>query len=187
MDTLRRRIPFKLADDNDDNNDNLILDEEQQDAVIESLRKENDIVNRWYSSALMLVVGLSCILHLLTFQRNPLLAIFPINSTQPSLPLPAAFTILSLFVHANLALFLDVKVRLSIRETLTPLSYRFLYLLCAVAPTLSLFLNKPWQTTVWWCSTPLVVAMVQTVLDSVQQNIQGIADLETMKYSAPGA
>jgi hypothetical protein len=97
---------------------------------------------------------------------------------------------LSLFIHANLALFLcsdDAKVRLSIPETLTPLSYRLLYLLCAVAPTLSLFLNKPWQTTVWWCSTLLVVTMVQTVLDSVQQNIQGIADLETMKYSAPGA
>lgn len=80
MDTLRRRIPFKLADENDDNHDGLILDEErtesldilslscrlilppEQDALIESLRKENEIVNRWYSSALILVVALSCAL-----------------------------------------------------------------------------------------------------------------------------
>lgn len=33
MDTLRRRIPFKLADDNDDNNDNLILDEERTESL----------------------------------------------------------------------------------------------------------------------------------------------------------
>ncbi|KAF8964402.1 hypothetical protein BDZ97DRAFT_1660267 [Flammula alnicola] len=190
MDTLRRRIPFKLVDEDEEIEDSAVLDEQQQDALIEGLRQENEIVNRRYAAALKVVVGLSCILQLSTFNRNPLLVIYPIRGLAASVPLPYVFTVLSLFVHLNLALFFysdEIRIHLRLSETPTPLSYQLLYSLSAVAPTLSLFLLKPWQTTVWWCITPMVVLIVQVVMDALQQSIQGIADLENMKYTAPGA
>ncbi|KIM43219.1 hypothetical protein M413DRAFT_26388 [Hebeloma cylindrosporum] len=180
MDTLRRRIPFKLEGDSEEIYDNVVLDEQQQEEIIDRLRKENDVVNWRYSIALKIVVALSFISQLVSFTNNPLLAIYPIRGPEPSIPLPGVFTILSLFIHLNLALlFSSGKIR--------PLPYQLLYTLSAVAPTLSLFLQKPWQITVWWCITPLMVYLNQTVMDAFQQSIQGIADLEQMKYTAPGA
>ncbi|KAF9483473.1 hypothetical protein BDN70DRAFT_302213 [Pholiota conissans] len=191
MGTPRRRIPFKLVDEDGEADDNAILDEQQQEALIESLRKENESVNRRYAAALRTIVGLSCLLQLFTFNRNPLLAIFPTAGSDPSIPLPALFTILSLFIHLNLVLLFnadEIRVGFQLSGSLTPLSYQLLYSLSAVAPTLSLlFLKKPWQTTVWWMITPVVIFIVQLVIEAIEQSIQGIADLENMKYTALGA
>ena len=210
MDTLRRRIPFKL-DREEEIYEDVVLDEQrgfismhttidlmfcpEQDEVIDRLRKENDVVNRRYSIVLKVVVSISFFLYvsehsgrlhltqlrqLVTFKHNPLLAIYPIRGPEPSIPLPAIFTILSLFIHLNLILLFS-------SGGIRPLPYQLLYSLSAVAPTLSLCLQKPWQITLWWCITPLMVYLNQTVMDAFQQSIQGIADLEQMKYTAPGA
>lgn len=125
-----------------------------------------------------------------TFNHNPLLSIYPIQGAEPSIPLPAAFTILALYIHFNLVLLFfsnEIHVRFNLSNPIDPLSYQLLYSLSAVAPTLCLFLQKPWQITMWWCTTGLIVFIVQTVVDAIQQSNQGIADLETMKYTAPGA
>jgi len=78
MDTLRRRIPFKL-DDEEEVDAGEVLDEQrvfismrltvyliiscpEQDEVIDRLRRENDVVNRRYSIALKFVVSVSFIL-----------------------------------------------------------------------------------------------------------------------------
>jgi len=167
----------------------------EQDELIDRLRKENEAVNRTYLVALKFLVALSFILcvfklivirlhltqprQLTTFKNNPLLTIYPIRGPAPSIPLPVIFTILSLFIHLNLAFSFSL-------ETIK-LPYQLMYSLSAVAPTLSLFLQKPWQTTVWWCVTPLVVYINQTVMDAFQETVQGISDLEQMKYTAPGA
>ncbi|KDR82804.1 hypothetical protein GALMADRAFT_134357 [Galerina marginata CBS 339.88] len=192
MDTLRRRIPFKVGEDDDANTDGEVLDDQQQEELIEVLRKENEIVNQRYSTALKVVVGLSCMLQLITFNQNPLLTVFPIQGTESSIPLPAIFTLLAVYIHANLIIMFfanefRVRFQFQFSNLVGPLSYQFLYLLSAVAPTLCLFLQKPWQAILWWCTTPLMVFIVHAVMDAIQQSNQGIADLETMKYKAPGA
>ncbi|KJA21248.1 hypothetical protein HYPSUDRAFT_141085 [Hypholoma sublateritium FD-334 SS-4] len=188
MDTLRRRIPSKREEEEVD--ENVILDEQQQEALIEGLRKDNEVVNRRYAAALKAILSLSCILQISAFNRNPLLVNYTNTEKDPSIPLPAVFTLLSLFIHLNLALFFysdAIRIGLQLSESLTPLSYQLLYSLSAVAPTLSLFLRKPWQTTAWWSITLVVIFVVQAVMDAIQQSIQGIADLDNMKYVAPGA
>jgi hypothetical protein len=123
-------------------------------------------------------------------RRNPLLAIYPVASQNPSLPLSAVFSLLSLFVHLNFALCFfpdEVRVLLQLDNAPRSLSFWMLYCIAAVSPSLSLFLNKPWQTTIWWCITPFMVFIAQTVLDAIQSNVEGIAKLEAMRYSAPGA
>ncbi|KAF9565745.1 hypothetical protein CPC08DRAFT_815238 [Agrocybe pediades] len=189
MDTLRRRIPFKARDE-DAIDDNEILDEQQQEELIDKLREENELVNKAYLVALKVVVGLSLLLQLATFRRNPLLTIYPLQGSQSAIPLPAAFTLLSIFVHLNLLLLLfpeEIPVLFQLSSSINPLSFQLLYSVSAVAPTLCLFLQKPWQTFVWWCFTPVMVFIVQSVMEAIQESNQGIADLETMKYTAPGA
>ncbi|KAF8903136.1 hypothetical protein CPB84DRAFT_1774955 [Gymnopilus junonius] len=169
MDTLRRRIPFKIGEDEEESFENEVLDEQQQD-------EENDMVNHKYTIAVTLVVGLSCILHLISFKYSPLLAIFP--------------AILALYVHLHLVFMFfstDIQARFRLAEPVKFHSFQLLFLLSAVAPVLCLFLYKPWQTLLWWCLTPLVIFIAQTVTDAIQQNNQGISDLETLKYTAPGA
>ncbi|KAJ3502888.1 hypothetical protein NLJ89_g8685 [Agrocybe chaxingu] len=190
MDTLRHRIPFKHADDSDEADSQEVLDEQQQDALLEDLRKENDSVNRTYYTSLKILVGLSGILQLTSFNHNPLVTVFPLTSKETALPLPIVFIILSLFIHLNLVLCFcaeDARVFLQLAAPVNPLSYQSLYLLSAVAPTLSIYLGKPWQTSVWWCTTPAMVFIVQTVMDTIEQSNENIADLETMKYKAAGA
>jgi len=100
------------------------------------------------------------------------------------------FSLLSLFVHLNFALFFfpdEVRVLPQLDNPPRPLSFRMLYCISVVGPSLSLFLNKPWQTTIWWCITPFMVFITQTVLDVIQSNVEGIAKLEAMRYRAPGA
>ncbi|KAF8158122.1 hypothetical protein B0H34DRAFT_442564 [Crassisporium funariophilum] len=190
MDSLRRRIPFKLGDDVQDGSDGDVLDEQQQDGLVQELRKENGIANRRYLLAVRAVVGLSSLLQLLTANNNPLLAIYPSTEPNPSIPLPVLFTLLSLFIHVNLALsFFSDEIRVLCRYSSNPkpLSYQLLYSLSAVAPTMSLFLQKPLQTFLWWSVTPSIVFIAQTVADTMEAGTRGIAELETMKYTAPGA
>lgn len=134
---------------------------------------------------------------LFAFSQNPLLAIFPNTGLDPSIPLPVVFTLLSLLIHLNFVLFFnsdeirfftsdEIRTGLQLSDSLTPLTYQLLYPLSAVAPTLSLVLGKPWQTTVWWLITPAVIFIVQTVIEAIQQSIHGIDRLENMKYTAPG-
>ncbi|PPQ65385.1 hypothetical protein CVT26_000010 [Gymnopilus dilepis] len=190
MDTLRRRIPFKLGHEDDGSPENEVLDEQQQDEVIDRLRKENEVANHRYSMAMKLVVGLSCILHITALTYNPLLTIYPSPSEAPSIPLPIAFVLLALYIHLHLVVLFfssDIQAWLQLAEPPRPHSFRVLYLLSAMAPTTSLFLAKPWQTTLWWCSSALVIFIADTVVDAIEQNNQGIKDLEKLKYTAPGA
>ena len=93
MNTLRRRIPFKLDGEEEVDADG-VLDEQrvfisicatvsliifcpEQDEVIDRLRRENDVVNRIYSIALKFVVSVSFILCVFEYPGR-----LPSNSTQ---------------------------------------------------------------------------------------------------------
>lgn len=98
------------------------------------------------------------------------------------------FALLSLFIHLNLAFyFLEDENRALLRMD-RPLPFRMLYYLSGVAPVLSSLLNfhEPWKIC-WWCITPFVVFAVQSLLEKFQKLDGGLADLEKLKYRAPGA
>ena len=70
---------------------------------------------------------------------------------------------------------------------LRPLSYTLCYALAAVAPTLSMFLRRTWQSSVWWGLTVAVIFIVQTVTEAIAHGNTSISGLETMRYVAHGA
>lgn len=191
MDNLRRRTPFKVVEDDSDDDDVSIYDEQQQEFVIQELRQETDTFNRKALLTLRILVGLSCIIQLLfnNLQNNPLLAFFsPEESILPA-PFRIIFSAFSFLLHYHLAVvlssqFLDYFYPYSNH---TSLSYRFLYSLSLLAPTISWCYQIPWKVAIWWSYTPLVVFAVHRVMKSIEDIHTGIANLEAVKYRAPGA
>jgi hypothetical protein len=52
---------------------------------------------------------------------------------------------------------------------------------------MSLFFEIPWKVGIWWSYTPLVVFAVDRVTNNIENIDREIANLEGMKYKAPGA
>ncbi|KXN88076.1 hypothetical protein AN958_07535, partial [Leucoagaricus sp. SymC.cos] len=194
MDPLRRRTTFKFSEDDDGHE--RIFDEQEQDEVIQKLREQSERSKEQQLIFARVLVALSSILqfiHLLTPTRtNPVLVIFPEDTPSPksTIPFTTGFTLLSLFIHLNLAVLFhpdEVRTHLQLTHNPKPLSYGMLYALSAVSPTLSLFLHLPWQTTTWWLFTAVIVFIVQNMMDTVESSSQGISELESMRYVSRGA
>lgn len=124
---------------------------------------------------------------------NPLQALFPeqLPNEDTSIPLTTFFTLLSLVLHLDLVRSIyptehGMQLQLSSME-IPPLSYRFSYPLAAVAPTLAVCLRRPWPTLAWWFLTIVILFVTQTVHQSTIQGTEMISELETRKYTAPGA
>lgn len=124
--------------------------------------------------------------------ETPLQVLFP-DAEQGVIPLPKVFTVIALGLHINLSFRIhparlrNAFQRLGADVHVQPLSYQLSYAIAAVAPTLCLFIGRPWTTIIWWSIAAFVTFVVQTVQDSIDQGNEGIATLESMKYIAPGA
>ncbi|KAJ6477398.1 hypothetical protein C8R47DRAFT_1140377 [Mycena vitilis] len=186
MTTLRQRAGFPAADD-DESSHRVVLDDVEQDELISDLRQQNTQAT---ARALLLLDGVlvfSALLQLVYLLKDskasPLLALFPAAAPEPDPPCPTAFTLLGLALHANLALRLHPTPRV---PPPLPLSYSLSYALAAVAPSLSLFLARSWQATAWAAIPALVVALIHSVHSTLKEGDEALAELETLKYRAPG-
>ena len=141
-----------------------------------------------FSSA-ALIVSFSSQLVFNNLPNNPLLAIFSPKEAILSTPLRVIFNVSSLLIHYFLAFNLSSQFRVYFYPYSDPtsLSYRFLYSTSLLAPTTSLFFEIPWKVAIWWSYTPLVVFAVHRVTNSIENIDREIANLEGMKYKAPGA
>jgi hypothetical protein len=121
----------------------------------------------------------------------PILAILPSNNPNANAPIPLSnlLTCNSLMIHLGLALLLyPEKLQAWFQSrNLKPLPYPAMYTFSAIAPVLSVLSGRAWQTTVWWSLTGALVSVVQTVQESIIQGNQSVAELEKLKYVAPGA
>jgi hypothetical protein len=187
MTSLRKRVPFKFASESTDQEDDHVLDEQEQEELIASLRDENLASNQHYLLVLQVTVALSCLLHLifLVSPTNPLLVFA--STAEPDIPIPLLipFTLLAIAIHLDLGLLLYPD-----RSTLTdiqPLSYLPLFGLSAVSPCLSLLLGRSWLTVAWWSVTGGVVWVAHSVQGWMDKGDQSITELEGMQYVAPGA
>lgn len=189
MNTLRQRVPFQAAADDEDDS-GVVLDDVEQDELIADLRVRNVQTTARTLLVLDVVLVFSALLQVVYLlkgsKESPLLAVFPLPPStapdpDPPIPWPAAFALLALALHANLALRLHPTPRAP-----APLSYAFSYALAGVAPTLSLFLARSWQATLWAAVPALVVALTHSVHNTLQEGDEALAELEALKYRAPG-
>ncbi|KAK0487656.1 hypothetical protein IW261DRAFT_632773 [Armillaria novae-zelandiae] len=157
MNSLRQRITRPFRDDDEDD-DNHIPDQQEQEELINKLRTENAQSDVQAIRTIQIVVVLSAIAHLLLLFT----------------PAPA-LTLLVLLIHVNLILHI---------HHVAQVSYPLTYALSLVAPTLCLFLGSP---VAWWCVTPVIIFVVQSIQDGIDRGTESIAALEAMKYHALGA
>ncbi|TRM64021.1 hypothetical protein BD626DRAFT_568622 [Schizophyllum amplum] len=131
-----------------------------------------------YLRALAVAVGLSMLSYLHFLFRastdSPLLRIFPRSTPDPPLPFARAFI--------NLA---DLSVSAP-PYVLAP-TFAFLFGFTLPAPALSLLCGHSWQTTTWWMVAPTMVGLVRIVESAIASGDDSIAQLERLKYKAPGA
>ncbi|KAJ7459884.1 hypothetical protein FB451DRAFT_1563576 [Mycena latifolia] len=190
MSSLRHRVAFQTGGDDDEGGVPVVLDEQEQDELVASLHAANAQTTAHAVLVLDAVLAFSALLQLVYLlnpsKASPLLALVPLAPSappdpDPPLPCPSLFALLALALHANLALHLHPRPQLR-----APLAYPLMYALAAVAPTLALFLARSWQTTVWAAVPGLVVALMHSVHATLQEGNEALAELESLKYRAPG-
>lgn len=134
----------------------------------------------------VLIVSFSSQLLFNNLPNNPFLAIFSPNESILSTPLRAIFSASSFLIHYFLVLNLSSQFRVYFFPYKS-VSYQLLYSISVLAPTMSLFFEIPWKVGIWWSYTPLVVFAVHRVTNNIEIIDREIANLEGMKYKAPGA
>jgi hypothetical protein len=113
------------------------------------------------------------------------LVLFPSARQDSPLPLSTAFSVLSVLLQINFGLLLDPPPALDASPL--PLPPQLAFALSAVAPVLSLLLQRPWQTIVWWLVTLIVGAIVFLMKRFIGEGEEEIRALEKLKYHAKGA
>ncbi|KAL1745123.1 hypothetical protein HDZ31DRAFT_82186 [Schizophyllum fasciatum] len=78
------------------------------------------------------------------------------------------------------------SLRLALASPLA-ISPLHLPLLTFLPPLASLFTARAWQTTAWWAIAPAVTLVVHFVEDLVRSSDDGLAQLGSLRYRAPGA
>ncbi|KAI0697904.1 hypothetical protein BC835DRAFT_1336796 [Cytidiella melzeri] len=195
--SLRKRNTFKSSETGDEDQ-GPILDEQEQEQLINLLKKDSAAKNARYAGLLQGLVGISAILHLMYLSsstgESPFAAVLPPGSTS-SRPLPVApfFSSVALFIHVNLFLRLLPSahfIRRSVSSTFAghvPLRYTFIFAMAAVAPVLSLALWQSWADVLWWCTTVCLVYWIYTAQSWFEQEAEEIKQLEKLQYDAKGA
>ncbi|KAI0720457.1 hypothetical protein C8T65DRAFT_735794 [Cerioporus squamosus] len=197
--TVRQRATFRFSED--DETDVHILDEEEQEEVIEDLRKQNDDSNAVYLMGLQAVLALSLLLQLVYLfnprKISPFAVLFPSSTSEP-LPLATGLTILQILIHANLSLNClprNHSYRTSPPPSTfpgslaipLPLSHPVPIALPVIAPLLALLLGRGFADLVWWAEPGVLCAIVAVVKKWIADGEKDIMKLERLRYMARGA
>lgn len=109
------------------------------------------------------------------------------------LPLATLFTVVHIFVHANLLLHLLPPTH-PLRSTAAtnssnylPLPYSILFGSASIAPVISLSLRHTWLEGAWWSAALLLTWFIYSGQEWVQEETKAIEGLEQLRYNARGA
>ncbi|KIY45581.1 hypothetical protein FISHEDRAFT_60986 [Fistulina hepatica ATCC 64428] len=195
---VRQRKPFK-ATDSDDGGPTTVLDDQEQDEVIAKLRRENDVSNQTNILLVSSVVIVALLLHVYYSLRSnkysPVLSVFPSRSVDK--PLLGSTVLAGLDIIVHVLLLLRIRpvdaiprfpgIHFSSPEVQEKYFFPLVAMSASLAPLFSLAASRLWQTTVWWCITPLIVFAVYSLEVSIASGNEGLDQLEKLKYRAPGA
>lgn len=102
------------------------------------------------------------------------------------------FALLQILIHVNLMILLtptfDSPLHRLVKETaFLPLPVPWALGIAVSAPVFSLSGGKSWQQTGWWSVTVIITSLVWVMLRSIDENKEGLENLEKLKYDAKGA
>jgi len=201
--SIRQRIPFHFSENPEDDH---VLDEQEQEELIESLKSQSFAAASQYMLLGQVVLALSALLHIIYVLKwdklSPLYAILLARwHPAPSalIPFPDLFATLNIFLHANLSLLLLPpygSIRRSLSSLPPPLEAYSLPLpvlhpliagLSVLTPALALLRQCSWPDVAWWCTPPAMSWFVYSLRSWTDQNVEEIRELERLRYDARGA
>ncbi|OBZ71542.1 hypothetical protein A0H81_08427 [Grifola frondosa] len=195
--SLRQRIPFRYFDAEEETE--RVLDEQEQEELIQDLRRQSDSSNNLYVTLLHVLLALSGIVHLIYLysptKESPFSALLGSHSPAPPIPLASAFDVLHMLLHLHLHLHLlhpehPIRRMLSSAPNIPfplPLTHPLILTAPALAPVLSLLLRRDWRDALWWSVASGMTWLVYSTLKWIQKNEEDIHELEKMQYDARGA
>ncbi|KAF9504312.1 hypothetical protein BS47DRAFT_1490210 [Hydnum rufescens UP504] len=166
-----------------------ILDDQEQEELIETLRQSNERTNLLYVRLVQLIVSMAILLQL-TFLVNtrrhftPLSTIFPSSSPRPLIPLPSFWTFLSIVYHLRDIVLLNPNPVFHMH----PLVYsRHMWAIVLVSPCISIALRKDLVQSAWWCLPALLSILPAAVRFWIVNSQKEIDTLDGLKYRVKGA
>lgn len=190
---VRKRIPFVFNPANDQDSQ-LILDEQEQAQLVESIKADNATSNKHIRIALLTALGLSALLHVIYWfsgRDSPLFAIFPPSSHDQLVNVPLSISgilaYVAILVHLNLSLIVFPRHIVVAGFTIRAIGFMETFVWCVVAPAVSVYAGKAWQTTAWWCISGIMTGVVYVTHGWIEKGDQEIVELEELQYRAPGA
>ncbi|KAI9443084.1 hypothetical protein H4582DRAFT_1154573 [Lactarius indigo] len=185
MPDVRKRTPFSFAGDSDDPlRDTTVLDDQEQEQVVQTLKTENDASDRQIWLLLRVVMGFFTFLHALyLFRRENPLNPFLSYAEPPRIP----FDVLLALLHTAIVLSLVVFPRLDGHIQGTRTHYLRLYAAAAIAPIYCALTGQGLTNFVWWCFALTAVVLHHSFHTLIRQGEASISQLEGLKYDARGA
>ncbi|KAI0247124.1 hypothetical protein BJV78DRAFT_1248028 [Lactifluus subvellereus] len=183
---LRKRLPFTLTGD-DDHPDSAILDDQEQEEVIQTLKAENDASDRRIWFCLRLVMGCFAFLHAVyVFRRvNPLNPFLP-HAQPPRILFDIPFALLHTVILLGIAILARLDVPPQSTDALVPHRAR-VYAIVAIAPMYCMLTGQGLTNTAWWSFAFVAAALHHFFHSLILQGRTSISQLEVMKYDARGA
>ncbi|KIJ05156.1 hypothetical protein PAXINDRAFT_103891 [Paxillus involutus ATCC 200175] len=193
MQAVRKRNPFTFQSD-DGGDDRVVLDEQEQIEMVERIKQRNLTSNTQNRVALQVMLGLSCILHVIYWfsdRTSPLFAIFPpsLQTGEANTPLDISgvLTYLTVLIHVNLSLIVHPQSVVIAGRTIRAIGFLETFAWSTVAPLISIYLGKAWQTTVWWCASGLLTYVTYVAHGWIRKADEDILKLDRLRYRAAGA
>ncbi|KAH9998026.1 hypothetical protein BJV77DRAFT_788484 [Russula vinacea] len=158
---LKKRTPFAFASDEDNSPaDATILDDQEQEEVIRTLKVENDTFDRQIWLSLRIVMGCFAFLYALyLFRRaNPLSPFLSPNAQSPRIPFDIPFALL----HSMTLLGLTVLFQLdddALGFRFPAPNYALVYAVTAIAPTYCSLAGQGLANIIWWSFALVAVTL----------------------------
>ncbi|KAI0004634.1 hypothetical protein BJV74DRAFT_763211 [Russula compacta] len=185
---LKKRSPFAFVGDEDNSlTDAVVLDDQEQEGVIQTLKEKNDISDRRIWFCLRVVVGGFAFLYAVyLFRRANPFSPFLSNAQPPRVPLDIPFALLHTIILLGIAILAQVDDYTLGTPILAP-NYARVYAITAIAPTYCLLTGQDLINTAWWSLALVAVGLHHLFHLLILQGKKNISQLEALKYSARGA
>ncbi|KIJ62643.1 hypothetical protein HYDPIDRAFT_135798 [Hydnomerulius pinastri MD-312] len=190
---VRKRNPFTFQSE-DDGGDQVVLDEQEQAELVEQVKDQNVTSNKQNRIALQVMLGMSCILHViywLSDRRSPLFAIFPPSShdreVNAPLDISGVLAYVAVLIHVNLSLIIHPRNIVIAGRTIRAIGFWETFTWSAAAPLFSVYSGKAWQTTAWWCTPGVLTYVVYAVHGWIKKADEDVLELDKLRYKAAGA
>ncbi|KAF8272257.1 hypothetical protein EI94DRAFT_1718837 [Lactarius quietus] len=177
MPSVRKRTPFLFAGEEGDSlRDRPVLDDQEQEQVVQTLKAENDASDRQIWLCLRVVMSCLAFLHALyLFRRDNPLNPFLSNAQPPRIPFDVPLALFHTLIVLSLVVFprLDSNVQVS-RGTPTNPTY------CALT-------SQGLTNFLWWSFALAAVALHHSFHTLIRRGKASVSQLEELKYDSRGA